>query len=394
VEQAHDSSKPQLSKLPVLQVATPTGTPNVDGMIPIEQKIRRRWSQVAPRAAWVLLAMWLFIAAIATMKTGAGFLAPTLSGSTFTDSASSTLGFGWIGAMLVMSGSPIAVSSLVLLNESVISIPESLTMLTGSRMGASFVVLTVAFAYALRGKLDKQARNASLSIGVFTVIMTAIVYIPALLISLPLLGSGALDSIASGSSLDGIDSFVSMMTQPIVDAIVWALPNQIVFVGGLLLLLGSIRLIDQALPEADDAAQLDEHTDWRSRKWIMFGLGSLVALVTMSVSVALTVLVPAVAKGHFRRRQVLPYIMGANITTLGDTLLTAFIIGDPSGVHVVLAELVAITSITFLLLAFFYGPLSRGLVRFTDFMLESPWRIGISLAALLAVPIVLVSMLP
>ena len=61
----------------------------------------------------------------------------------------------------------------------------------------------------------------------------------------------------------------------------------------------------------------------------MFGLGCLVALITMSVSVALTVLVPLVAKGYVKREDILPYIMGANITTLGDTMLAAFASATP-----------------------------------------------------------------
>ena len=48
----------------------------------------------------------------------------------------------------------------------------------------------------------------------------------------------------------------------------------------------------------------------------MFALGCLAALLTLSVSVALTLLVPLAAKGYVDRREAMPYIMGANITTL------------------------------------------------------------------------------
>lgn len=151
-----------------------------------------------------------------------------------------------------------------------------------------------------------------------------------------------------------------------------------------------MRLVDLALPEAADAAHLEDHTDWRSRKWRMFAVGSLVALVTMSVSVALTVLVPAVAKGYFRRRQVMPYIMGANITTLGDTLLTAFLVGRIDAVHVVLAELMTITVITVVLLAFFYPLLQVQVTRFTDWVLDSRPRMVAFIATLFVVPLALI----
>ena len=38
------------------------------------------------------------------------------------------------------------------------------------------------------------------------------------------------------------------------------------------------------------------------------------------------------SKGYIRRKEAIPYIMGANITTLGDTLLTAFLPADASKV--------------------------------------------------------------
>ncbi|MBC7645432.1 MAG: hypothetical protein H7123_09905 [Thermoleophilia bacterium] len=82
--------------------------------------------------------------------------------------------------------------------------------------------------------------------------------------------------------------------------------------------------------------------------------------------------------------------MGANITTLGDTLVTAFALGNPVGVHVVIAELVGIMSITTLLLAFFYTPLTELVVRVTDSILRSRVRPGSFVAALFCIPIVLI----
>ena len=63
------------------------------------------------------------------------------------------------------------------------------------------------------------------------------------------------------------------------------------------------------------------------------------------------------------RRQAIPYIMGANITTLADTLVAAMILGRPEGVQVVLAEAIAVSFVTLVYLAFFYGRLQRGIMR-------------------------------
>lgn len=351
----------------------------------------RGTGRIFARACQVAAAIWLFLAAVAVMKDGAAALAPALQGSILTDSIASTLGFGWLGAMLVMSGSPVAVSALALLDGAAVDAAGAFTMLTGSRLGASFVVLMVAFIYASRGRQSGAARHASLSIGVFCLLMTAVVYIPALFIGLPLLGSGVLDAIVPVHAISPPD-VIQQMTAPVAAAIGAAVPASMLFFAGLALLLTSVKLFDRALPEADETARLEEHTDWRSRRWVMFGVGSAVALATMSVSVALTVLVPAVAKGYFRRRQVLPYIMGANIMTLGDTLLTAIIIGNPAGVQVVVAELLGTFAITFVLLAFLYKPLSERVVWTTDWILNSRRRLAVFVGVLFCAPLLLIQL--
>ena len=371
-----------------LRVYTPSGPPSVD-LTPAP--IRKLRNGRGRRMIVGAIALWMFLVAIAVMKEGAAPLGDLLRGSILTDSIPSTLGFGWLGAMLVMSGSPVAVAALTMLGGDAITAAQALAMLTGSRLGASFVVLTVAFLYAMRSEPAGGRRRASVSIGIYCLVLTAIVYLPALAIALPLLRSGALDPIdlaAPGAVLDIVDTLIG----PVVDLVVSIVPTTpgLLFLAGLAILLVSVRLVDLALPEAADAAHLEDHTDWRSRKWRMFAVGSLVALVTMSVSVALTVLVPAVAKGYFRRRQVMPYIMGANITTLGDTLLTAFLVGRVDAVHVVLAELMTITVITVLLLAFAYPTLQVQVTRFTDWILDSRARLSTFIVTLFVVPLLLI----
>ncbi|MGH9273724.1 MAG: hypothetical protein ACRDZU_03665, partial [Acidimicrobiales bacterium] len=62
------------------------------------------------RLVYLVLGLGLFVTALAMMKTGAQSLIPALEGSIFVDNALSTLGLGWLGACLVLSGSPVAAS--------------------------------------------------------------------------------------------------------------------------------------------------------------------------------------------------------------------------------------------------------------------------------------------
>jgi sodium-dependent phosphate cotransporter len=129
---------------------------------------------------------------------------------------------------------------------------------------------------------------------------------------------------------------------------------------------------------------------WLKKKWPMFALGSLVALVTMSVSVALTVLVPLVVKGYVKRESIIPYIMGANITTLGDTMLAAFLLGSPAAVRIVLAEVIGTSIVSIILLAFFYPQVRRTIWRFQRQMVKNRPRLAAFTAALFLTPLAII----
>src|SRR5687768_1158412 len=109
------------------------------------QQGSERFRRGAKRIGALLIGLGLFVTALGVMKAGAQALIPSLQGSIFTDNPWSTLGMGWLGACIVLSGSPVAASSLTLLDGQAIDVSQAFTMLTGSRLGASFVVLVVGF---------------------------------------------------------------------------------------------------------------------------------------------------------------------------------------------------------------------------------------------------------
>jgi Na+/phosphate symporter len=130
---------------------------------------------------------------------------------------------------------------------------------------------------------------------------------------------------------------------------------------------------------------------WFKRPWPMFLLGCLVATVTLSVSVALTVLVPLASKGIVKRREAIPYIMGANIMTLADTLVAAMIIGNPVAVQIVLAQAIAVTIVTVVILAFVYRPVADGVLALDGWVVGSKRRLWGFVGALLVLPLVLIA---
>lgn len=351
-----------------------------------------RWSTTAflSGLGWLarfLLALFLFIGALQVMKTGAASLDVLKSGGILVKNAGSTLGLGWLAALLVLSGSPIAASALALVKGGAISDVEGFTMLAGSRLGAAFVVLMVAVIYALRSTAA-GGKVKPVSTAVMALTTTAVIYVPGTVIGYALLqweAFGMLDPTLPAQFTDLIDLIYGGMLGAIET---W--PAAILFLGGLGILLVSFKLIDTVLPELSEEAIEDSKLDWLKSKWPMFALGCGVALVTMSVSVALTVLVPLNAKGYVKREAMLPYIMGANITTLGDTLLAAFVLGSAAAVRIVLAGIIGTTIVSIILLAFFYDPIRRHVWKFQKAMVRNKPRLAAFTAALFTVPVVVI----
>jgi hypothetical protein len=338
---------------------------------------------------WVVriaAALFFFVGALQLLKTGAQALDVLNENGILVRNAGSTLGLGWFGALLVLSGSPIAATALALVAADAISETQGFTMLTGSRLGAAFVVLVVATIYALRGGSGERLKPVSTA--VMALSTTALIYIPAAAIGLSLLRWGPysrLDLEFPHQFGDLIDFVYGGLLDRVAD---WH--ALVVFGVGLGVLLFSFKLIDAVMPELNEETLGARRVQWLKRKWPMFGLGSLVALITMSVSVALTVLVPLVAKKYVKREDIIPYVMGANITTLGDTMLAAFALNSPEAVRIVLAELIATSILSVFLLAFFYPQLRSGIWSFQRAVVKSRTRLAAFVAGLFSIPLLVV----
>ncbi|HEX2239571.1 MAG TPA: hypothetical protein VHJ82_00290, partial [Actinomycetota bacterium] len=298
----------------------------------------------------------------------------------------STLGLGWLGALLVLSGSPVAATALALVAAGSISEIQGFTMLAGSRLGAAFVVLVVAVVYALRGGAGERVKPVSTA--VMALSTTALIYLPAALIGLAILRWEPFHSLElqfPHQFADLIDvSYGWILTR------VEAWPAALVFLLGLGMLLLSFKLIDAVMPEMDEEHLGESRLSWLRQKWTMFGFGSLIALITMSVSVALTVLVPLVAKKYVKREDIIPYIMGANITTLGDTMLAGFALNSPEAVRIVLAGIISTTILSVFVLAFFYPQVKRIIWKFQRQMVKSKPRLAAFTLGLFLMPVLLI----
>ena len=337
------------------------------------------------KLAVAVAAILLFILALELLKRGAAGFGPFLKDTLRITNAANTLGFGWLFAYVVLSGSPVAAISLSFFASGTIDAVQTFAMITGSRLGASFIVLFVGFLYFLRG----HQRAASISIGILCLLVTATVYLPAMGVGYWLLTRGVLDAIQFGTP-GALTSVLDLIYDPIVAAILGVVGRWpfVVFLLGMGTLLFSFNLLDRALPEIDpEGSGFERVGRLVYRPMAMFVLGMAVTSVTLSVSVSLSILVPLSAKGFIRRENTLPYIMGANITTFIDTLFAALLMGGSQAFTIVLVEMLSVAGISILILIFMYRWYERGIVWLLDVIMRTNRGLAIFMGVMLVVPI-------
>lgn len=329
---------------------------------------------------------FFFVFALEMMKSGANGLTPLIRGHLDMQHTLDCLGLGWLMAYFVLSGSPIAATAMAFLSKDVLNSSQAFSMVIGSRMGASFIVLLLGVIYALRG----HERRTVLSTGVLSLLLTGSIQLLALPVGLLCLQRGWFDHF-QWAALDGLSMGLNMALDPVMGPITALLPEWALFLLGMGIVTFSFRLFDKALPKFQlKRTKLGQTSHLIYHPVVMFFLGMAVTLLTLSVSVSIGILVPLSARGYVRRENVIPYILGANISTMVDTLFAAALLGDSEAVIVVLVYLLSTIFVSLPIVTLAYHPYRRLISHTLEWIIQKRRNFIIFLAVIFVIPILLI----
>jgi sodium-dependent phosphate cotransporter len=134
----------------------------------------------------------------------------------------------------------------------------------------------------------------------------------------------------------------------------------------------------------------DEHIAKKIRKiestQTAFLAGFILTALTMSLSISVTLLLPLYMRKVITRRHLIPYILGANISTLFDTLFLAIMTDSVIWIRVILAFITAtIISVCIILFGFQYY---RKIITFlTDTILDNKYYFILFLIIIMFIPL-------
>lgn len=295
------------------------------------------------------------------------------------------LGLGWSSSYVLANGSVIAALALSLFTADIATTTQLFLLVVGSRLGAAAVVVFIgALDYAQQriGSLQK-----AVSMGVLTFLLTHSIYVPVTVlgyVGLPYVGE-SLQTLSRDWSPD-------VPTLGVFDAVTGALTASLgaglSFALAVGLLLGSLKLFDRILAHVETSTLRNRFFDHLQRTWLSFVIGLLVTGVTTSVAFSLGVIVPLYNRGYIERGELIPYVLGANLGTLFDTLLVALVLESATGTAVVL-EILAVATLVTLVALVGHDRYSALVVAADDVLLEDRRVFVAFVVSLVVVPLAL-----
>lgn len=331
------------------------------------------------------MAVLVFLAAIRLLGEATGAVSDEWARvlSALDDRPLSALGLGWISTYILTNGSVVAALGVTLTGVRSGDPTLTVALVSGSRLGAAAFVVMV-------GVLDHLRRPRSLrsgvELGMLAFIISHALYVPATILSWASLSFLVPPLAAVTSRIDP-----TLLQPGVVDAAAAYLLSTVgpvfaagVGAGGLFL---GVVLFDRAL-RAVDLERIRERIPLR-RRWFSFLAGLIVTGLTSSVAFSIGVLVPLFNRKAITRREIAPYVLGANVTTLLDTYVVSLVLGrwDAGGAVLGLMLIALVLSLAFMLL---FGPSFRILEGLLDTVTASRTTFVLFLMSLIGAPILLV----
>ena len=347
---------------------------------------RLAWRRRGRIAASVLGAVYLFALALHLLAAGAGGVAD-LFARLDVEGSPNLVGAAWLTAYGALSGSPVAALALSLLDGGAIERGGALAMIAGSRLGASLIVLLAALAAWLRGRRGPDA----IFVGVVAMIVTFALYVPALALASPLAGSEGLRATAEAIP-SGFAGAGEGVVAPLSDPLAERLPDVGLLALGVGLLLGAFWLFDRLLPTLETPGTGFEDAARGSRSpRVTFLVGAGVTAITMSAGLSIALLVPLTLRGVVRRRDLVPYILGANVTTLVDTLFAALLLDSAEAVAAVVALAVSVGALSVILVTVGHRPFAAAVLWLATHLTSTRRGVVAFLAVAALTPLILVA---
>lgn len=307
-----------------------------------------RKRSIFKRLGFALTGIFLFLLSVNVLKGSMRSLLPKLEGKVgFVATPHKALGFGWLAAYLILSGSPISILALSFFDVGLIGEESAFLMIVGSRLGSSFILIVIGLIEYFRRGSDLKD---SISIALLSFLITYSLNFPSMFLGLFLLKHRILRLQLNLSVLTPLTNSY----RPLVSLFTYTFGYIVSFLLSLCLLYVSLSVFERAFREMEVKEATSSWVNYLMEKhYFSFLFGALITLAGQSVSLSIGILIPLYLRGYIQRRNLIPYIMGTNIATFIDTLTAALILQNAAAVNLVVIKVLCLFIVSSIFLIFY-----------------------------------------
>lgn len=254
----------------------------------------------------------------------------------------SAIGYSWIASMFVLSGSPIAAIAIGMKNAGVISTIQLFGSIIGSRIGAVSIAFFMGIVTALGDKSLRRGFSIGTAAFVTTLIMnTGTLFIGAILYPLRFLISTA-PKVYAPDPLGPLDTAAGYMTA--------SLGPSVTILFGTLSIIFVLGIIDKTLTKKSGEDSIESWIDLLGNPTASFFSGFLLTAVFFNVSVSLSIIVPIYISKKIELKNIIPYLIGANVGAFSDALVLSLLTGNPESFGAVLMVMLGNCAMAYLMM--------------------------------------------
>lgn len=291
----------------------------------------------------LILLVYGFVLSIELIKNISIMILPHISNtltSVINSSPIKALSFGWIITTILQSGGLVSAIIATFVGNNIINYMTGLYILMGTVIGATITSLLVCFIIKPKRKKDfRHGFEIALSYVIFSLTTVILVFVLEYFFGVFSWMIGKLNSVLSdGIFIDKFPNLIEIITKPITSLELFVSYPGIGFIVAILLLFFSLEFISKAVIEVFGGEHKTRKMVHKffGNKWSAFLIGVGLTAICFNSNVTIGLLVPLAASRLIKLYHAIPYIIGAKIGTVTDTILSALIVGKSTALSLAL----------------------------------------------------------
>jgi len=330
-----------------------------------------------------IVALYMFVFSLILIKVssaslGEGIFSLTRNGI----SEINAFGIGWL-ATLITHSSGAAAATLIAFNLAGIIGPIVLLyMIIGTRIGTSITALFVAFLIHAKRRDFRHGFEIGLANLVYAIPIAVIMFLLEFF-------TGFFHKIGNYFIVFGSPfkhDVIDIIILPLINLLSF-IPNHLKIVFGVLILIISLKYIPKFMINIWGEKYLKKKINsFLDKKWKSFLLGLGITAFLMSTSITITFLIPLIVTRITKLKNVIPYMIGANLGGVSEIVLGGIVLGGS-------ALPAVFTYVSFSLIGLLWMFNNNLLFRITKFISKRTLHISRKRALMFIVAFVLVALI-